>query len=349
MNAPFSSSDYAALATGIAVLDRDLHVVWMNDALAETLQVGVRSLRGQDLSALVDEPGFADQVARVLEGRPPVRMRAVTLHTLQGDSLHADMDMQRLGPGELLLEVHRLSDSSTGVPPLSATLRGFAHEVKNPLAGLRGAAQLLQRRVEDPQLADLAGMVINEADRLATLADRLLHHGGRPQLGPVDMHALLDRVQAVLDGQPQAARIVRDYDPSLPDCIGDADRLQQLLLNLARNAVEAGARTLVFRTRVEHGLRLGDRVLRTALRVDVIDDGGGVPDALGDSLFQPLVSGRADGTGLGLALARETALEHGGDLRHARQSGSTVFSLFLPLGEPPAQPGATAPTKSPSP
>ncbi|MBB6184829.1 two-component system sensor histidine kinase NtrB [Oleiagrimonas soli] len=333
MSAPFSTDDLGVLATGIALLDRDLRVLWLNDALAETLEVGVRSLRGQDFSALVAEPRFAEQVARVLAGQTQVRMRAVTLHTLHGGSLRADLDLQVRAPDTLLLEVHALSDNAGSDTPLSATLRGFAHEVKNPLAGLRGAAQLLQRRVDDAGLADLAGMVIAEADRLATLADRLLRHGGRPQLGPVDMHAVLGRVEAVLDGQTQAPRIVHDYDPSLPAGTGDTDRLQQLLLNLARNAVEAGARTLTFRTRVEHGLRLGDHVLRTALRVDVIDDGDGVPEALRDTLFQPLVSGRADGTGLGLALARETAHEHGGELRCSSRPGATVFSLYLPLGE----------------
>ncbi len=338
MNAPFSSDIPDALATGLAVLDADLRVLWLNDALSEILQVGVRSLRGQVFPSRVAESAFVEQAARVLDGQPPVRMRATRLHTLQGEILHADLDLQRLAGGELLLEVHPLSEPDSRSPPLSATLRGFAHEVKNPLAGLRGAAQLLQRRVDGPDLANLAGMVISEADRLAALADRLLHHGGRPQLGSLDLHAVLDRIEAVLEGLPDTPRIVRDYDPSLPSCTGDADRLQQLLLNLARNAVDAGAHTLTLRTRVEHGLRVGERVLRTALRVDVIDDGPGVPDALRETLFQPLVSGRPDGTGLGLALARETALEHGGDLRHARLDDTTVFSLFLPLGEMPERP-----------
>jgi two-component system nitrogen regulation sensor histidine kinase GlnL len=117
----------------------------------------------------------------------------------------------------------------------------------------------------------------------------------------------------------------------VPDLHGDADRLQQVLLNLIRNAVEAGAQTLTLRTRIEHGVRVGERMLRMALRVDVIDDGAGVPVALRDSLFEPLVSGRADGTGLGLALSREIAHEHGGELRCSSRPGYTVFSLHLPL------------------
>jgi two-component system nitrogen regulation sensor histidine kinase GlnL len=319
------------LATGLALLDSGLCVVWLNDALAEILEVGVRSIRGHNFSSLVGEPRFAEQCARVFADPQRMRMRAVTLHTLRGETFGADLDLQVHDAGHLLLEVHALADASMHATPLSATLRGFAHEVKNPLAGLRGAAQLLQRRIDDSELAALAGMVISEADRLATLADRLLHHGGRPQLGEIDLHELLGRATAVMDGQVQALRILHDYDPSLPACTGDADRLQQLILNLMRNAVEAGAQQVTLRTRVEHGLRLGERMERTAIRVDVLDDGGGVPDELRDSLFQPLVSGRPDGTGLGLALARETAHEHGGELRCNSQPGSTVFSLLLPL------------------
>ena len=215
--------------------------------------------------------------------------------------------------------------------PLSATLRGFAHEVKNPLAGLRGAAQLLQRRVDTDDLRALAGLIIDEADRLDALANRLLHHDGAAQLGPVNIHQLLERLTDLLQAETAAPQLRHDYDPSVPDLHGDADRLQQVLLNLARNAVQAGSNNLTFRTRIEHRIRLGDRVHRMVLRVDVVDDGPGVPPALRETLFQPLVSGRADGTGLGLALSREIAAEHGGDLRYMSRPGETTFSLYLPL------------------
>jgi two-component system nitrogen regulation sensor histidine kinase GlnL len=327
---------YARLATGVAVLDAQLHVVWLNDALCEVLGVGVRPLHGQAFSTLVGEDSFPRQAARVLAGEPPVRMREIPLHTLRDEVHAADISLQVLEPGRLLVEIHVLVDPGPRETPLSATLRGFAHEVKNPLAGLRGAAQLLQRRVADADLENLATMIIHEADRLATLADRLLRHGSRARVEAVDLHDVLDRITAVLQGEANAPQFTFDYDPSLPPCTGDADRLQQLLLNLARNALEAGARHLTLRTRVEHSLRLGERMVRTALRVDVIDDGPGVPDALLESLFQPLVSGRADGTGLGLALARETAHEHGGELRHVPQPDVTQFSLYLPVGGKPS-------------
>jgi two-component system nitrogen regulation sensor histidine kinase GlnL len=257
-------------------------------------------------------------------------LRALQLRTAAGRETQVDIAIQPFEQG-LLLEVHALAEPAAVGSPLSATLRGFAHEVKNPLAGLRGAAQLLQRRVGTDDLQSLAGLIIDEADRLAALANRLLHHDGAPQLGPVNIHHLLERLADLLQAQPQPMLLKHDYDPSVPDVLGDPDRLQQILLNLARNAQEAGAKTLTLRTRVEHGLRWGDRVLRMALRIDVIDDGPGVPASLRDTLFQPLVSGRADGSGLGLALSREIAREHGGELRYVSRPGETVFSLYLPL------------------
>jgi two-component system nitrogen regulation sensor histidine kinase GlnL len=249
----------------------------------------------------------------------------------RGSETWVDIQLQPLDDQQLLLEVHVLASPSTIASPLSATLRGFAHEVKNPLAGLRGAAQLLQRRVGDEDLQALAGLVIAEADRLAALANRLLYRDGARRPVPVNIHEPLERLSDLLLAEPAPVRLRFDYDPSLPDVLGDADQLQQLLLNLARNAIEAKARTLTLRTRVEHGVRLGERMLRMALRVEVIDDGHGIPSALRDTLFEPLVSGRADGSGLGLALAREIAREHGGELRCASRPGETTFTLYLPL------------------
>ena len=318
------------MTTGLVLVDADLRLVWINRALAEWIELGPRSAVGQPLALLLREPETLVLAARVIEQQRPLQLRGLTLRTAGGRESLVDIALQPFDAG-LLLELHTLAEPAASGSPLSATLRGFAHEVKNPLAGLRGAAQLLQRRVATDDLRSLAGLIIDEADRLATLANRLLHHDGAPQLGAVNMHHLLERLTDLLQAQPQALRLKHDYDPSVPDLLGDADRLQQILLNLARNAQEAGAQTLTLRTRVEHGLRWGDRMLRMALRIDVIDDGPGVPASLRDTLFQPLVSGRADGSGLGLALSREIAREHGGELRYASRPGETVFSLYLPL------------------
>ncbi|HEX7814391.1 two-component system sensor histidine kinase NtrB, partial [Dyella sp.] len=279
------------MTTGLALVDGALRVEWLNPALAELLDIGPRSAVGQPLGLLLREPPWLEHADRVLADLGGLQLRGVTLESARGSETLVDLNLQALGPSQLSLEVHPLSKVAAAASPLSATLRGFAHEVKNPLAGLRGAAQLLHRRVQDEDLRALAGMVITEADRLAALANRLLHHDGAPRLAPVNIHERLERLCDLLQAEPTPIRLRHDYDPSLPDVLGDADRLQQLLLNLARNAIEAGATTLGLRTRVEHGIRLSERSLRTALRVDVIDDGPGIPVALRDTLFEPLVSG----------------------------------------------------------
>jgi two-component system, NtrC family, nitrogen regulation sensor histidine kinase GlnL len=318
------------MATGLALVDGDLRLCWINPALAEWLELGPRSAIGLSLGLWFDEEALA-QTSRALAEERPLQWRGMSLVAASGREITADIALQPF-EGGLLLEVHALAEPLANSSPLSATLRGFAHEVKNPLAGLRGAAQLLHRRVDNEDLRSLAGLIIDEADRLGVLANRLLHHDGAPQIGPVNIHQLLERLTDLLQAEPSPPQLRHDYDPSVPDLLGDADRLQQVLLNLARNALEAGAHTLTLRTRVEHGVRVGERMLRMALRVDVIDDGPGVPAALRDTLFQPLVSGRADGTGLGLALSREIAHEHGGELRYTSRPGETAFSLYLPMG-----------------
>ena len=325
-----SCPDLEPFATAMALVDPQLDLRAINPAMHEWLGAGARAWRGEPL-ALIDAqpPRLRDAASRALDEQRRVWLRGARLRSAIGERA-ADVALTPLAPHGVLLEVHpALADAAAGAR-LSESLRGFAHEVKNPLAGLRGAAQLLQRRALDAAAADLAGLIVGEADRLAALSDRLLHQRARQGLVDVNPHELIERVIALIGASEDAPRMRRDYDPSLPVLALDADRVQQALLNLARNAVEAGARELCWRTRAEHHARLGDHA-GLALRIDLVDDGCGVPAEIADSLFEPLVSARAGGTGLGLALAREIALEHGGELEHAGRPGATVFSLRLPF------------------
>jgi two-component system nitrogen regulation sensor histidine kinase GlnL len=272
-------------------------------------------------------------IARMRETDAPLALRNFELST-RDPPLRMDVAVSPWSSGGVLLELHAQStDAGSGPPPrISQSLRGLAHEVKNPLAGVRGAAQLLKRRLAEPEQVRLAELIIAEADRLGALTDRLLHPGGKPHLSAVNLHEVAERARALIaaEAAPEL-KLGRDYDPSLPTFRGDADRLQQLLLNLLRNALQAQAQSILVRTRAEHGALLNGQSVRLALRLDVIDDGDGVPEALRESLFLPLVSGRAEGTGLGLALAQEIAHEHGGQLAFRSRPGRTVFSLSLPL------------------
>lgn len=310
-----------ALATGVGYLDADGRLAWANPALAELLPAADRAGRNPDPRTW---PDFAAALARVRANGLAVRLPA---QPGRPGAPPLRIVLSPLGPAPgALLEVQP-DDTVAGVP-ITASLRALAHELKNPLGGLRGAAQLLARRVLDADLRAYAAIIVAEVDRLAGLTTRLLAPARPAAPVQVNVHGLLERVRLLQDGQQ--ATIVRDYDPSLPECPGEPDRLVQVLLNLVHNAQDAGARRIVLRTRAEHGARLAGGRGR-AVRIDVQDDGAGVPDAVRATLFLPLVSGRDGGTGLGLAIAHEIVAEHGGRIAYDSRPGATVFSLWLPL------------------
>ncbi|HMM56461.1 MAG: PAS domain-containing protein [Xanthomonadales bacterium PRO7] len=317
------------LTTGVAVLDDTLRFVHANPAFVEL--TGLARWRGCPLETLGESScALTALIERAFVADSASMQRGLEL-SVRSAHIRIDVTASRCDAG-VLLEMHPHSPLDSTSAPVSQSLRGLAHEVKNPLAGLRGAAQLLRRRLGDPDQQRLAELIIAEADRLGTLTDRLLHPGGKPHLSVVNLHEVAERARALIavEAAPET-RLERDYDPSLPVFRGDADRLLQLLLNLLRNALQAGATTIRLRTRAEHAAVLGGQSVRLALRLDVIDNGQGVPESLRESLFAPLVSGRAGGTGLGLALAREVAIEHGGQLDFRSRPGHTVFSVLLPL------------------
>src|SRR5574337_1076649 len=317
------------LTTGIAVLDDALRFGHANAAFVEL--TGLARWRGCPLAVLgASSAALAALIERALSADSAATLRGLEF-SVRSVRVRIDATATR-GDAGVLLEMHPHSPLDATSAPVSQSMRGLAHEVKNPLAGLRGAAQLLRRRAADADQRRLAELIIAEADRLGALTDRLLHPAGKPHLSVVNLHEVAERARALIaiEAAPQI-RIERDYDPSLPTFRGDADRLLQLLLNLLRNALQAGATEIRLRTRAEHAAVLGGQSVRLALRLDVIDNGQGVPESLRESLFAPLVSGRAGGTGLGLALAREVAIEHGGQLDFRSRPGHTVFSVLLPL------------------
>ena len=327
---------FGQLETGVALLDRQGVLVYANPAFCELF--GISPSRSRDLRLLaLGEPAkiFIPLAERVRAGAASLRLREQILETRNGRSLHADISASPSNNDGVLIEVHELGADigATSTTRLSESLRGLAHEVKNPLAGVRGAAQLLKRRLTDPELIRLAELVMAEADRLVTLTDRLLQPGGKPHLSVLNLHEVAERARALIAAEAQPAlRLDRDYDPSLPTLRGNGDRLLQLVLNLMRNALQAKATRISLRSRAEHNVLIGEKAARLAARLDVIDDGHGVPEELRHTLFMPLVSGRSKGTGLGLALAQEIAQEHGGTLSYRSRPGHTVFSLLLPLG-----------------
>jgi two-component system nitrogen regulation sensor histidine kinase GlnL len=215
-----------------------------------------------------------------------------------------------------------------------AMVRQLAHEIKNPLGGLRGAAQLLERQLKDPGLHEYTTVIIAEADRLAALVDALLGPGQPPRKEPVNIHELVQHVGHLLAAEaPAGVAIERDYDPSLPRLRLDRNQIIQALLNLGRNAIQAvGERgRIVLRTRALTNASIGSRRYRVVASIQVEDDGPGVPTELKDTVFYPLVTGRQGGTGLGLAVAQDLIGRHDGLIEFDSRPGRTVFTLLLPF------------------
>ena len=220
----------------------------------------------------------------------------------------------------------------------SELLRNLAHEIRNPLGGLRGAAQLLEHELPQPSLREYTQVIIKEADRLQGLMDRLLVPHRVPKYEPTNIHEVLERVRSLLLAEsPNNIKVQRDYDTSLPELIGDREKLIQAVLNIARNAVQAllsqgtEQAKITLRTRAARQVTLSRKRYRVGIRLDIIDNGPGIPADMVDKIFYPLVSGREGGSGLGLALAQTFVTQHHGMIECKSQPGQTCFTILLPV------------------
>lgn len=331
------------LQTAVIVLDADMGPRYMNPAAEDLLCVsGAGERWGETAGRLLRR----NRVQPLVE-RASRENRDLSIQDLRwsqaGHKTWLDVRVRTLPDGGWLLELHDASLRRAAQAEarrherrvLSRRVaRQLAHEIRNPLAGLHGAAQLLERDEPDPQRRELAAIVQREVARLQRLVERVLGPAGRPDMRPGNIHTPVDHVRALLQAEAgDRTRIVRDYDPSLPEVEFDADGIEQILLNLGRNAVQAGAGEVVLRTRIARNATWGGERHRLAIAVEVVDDGPGVPEELAESLFFPFVTGRADGTGFGLALAQELADRHGGSIDFDSRPGQTVFRLLLPVPE----------------
>jgi two-component system nitrogen regulation sensor histidine kinase GlnL len=219
-------------------------------------------------------------------------------------------------------------------------IRNLAHEIKNPLGGIRGAAQLLEMELDSKDLTEYTQVIIREADRLQTLVDRLLAPHRKPHVvGDVNMHEVCERVRSLILAEfPKGLKVVRDYDISIPEFRGDREQLIQAVLNIAHNAAQAltdrraeGDAELTLRTRIARQVTFGKQRYRLALELHVIDNGPGVPDSIKDRIFFPLISGREGGSGLGLTLAQTFVQQHHGSIECDSMPGRTDFKILIPL------------------
>ncbi len=340
------------LTTAVLLLDAELRLQYMNPAAEMLLAVSGQRNHGQFISELFTESAEALAALRqAVSQAHPFTKREATLTSLNGHSLTVDYAVTPIPARRetlLLLEIHprdrllRITKEEAQLSKQETTkllVRGLAHEIKNPLGGIRGAAQLLSRELQEPSLRDYTDVIIEEADRLRNLVDRMLGSNKLPSLAMTNIHEVLERVCSLVDLESQGRiTLVRDYDPSIPDVLIDREQMIQAVLNIVRNAMQALASQsdlhlgrITLRTRTLRQFTIGHTRHRLVCKVEIIDNGPGIPPELQDTIFYPMVSGRADGTGLGLAITQNIISQHQGLIECESHPGHTVFALFLPL------------------
>ncbi len=348
------------LSTAVLLLDRELRVQYANPAAEMLLSLSASRLVGEPLPAcFLAEQDARDALYAALENGHPFSKREAELLVNPLHRITVDYTVSPLiepnRPLQLLMELQqidrlqRISREEALIAGHNATralVRGMAHEIKNPLGGIRGAAQLMERALPDgSDLREYTRVVIDEADRLRALADRMLGPRNLPHFRPVSMLESLERVRNLICAEtPGEVDIVRDYDPSLPDIDADQDQLIQVLLNIVRNARQAitenpqphDAGRIVLRSRAMRQVTIGSLRHRLVCRVEIEDNGPGIPRDMLDSIFFPMVSGRANGSGLGLSIAQSIVNQHHGLIECDSTPGRTVFTVLIPFEQPPS-------------
>jgi two-component system nitrogen regulation sensor histidine kinase GlnL len=344
-----SSSVLDNLGSGVIVFERDLRVSYVNQTAEMLLGVSAKHVLGELPTTWMACQGEAvvDLIKASAIGSP-ITKRGVVLSTDRGNvtvdctvTPILDDDGTRLTIVELQqvdrrMRISREERLITQQVLTRDVVRGLAHEIKNPLGGLRGAAQLLEAELESAELKEYTHIIIQEADRLQELLNRMLGPSRRPSYGPVNIHHVLERVRSlVLAETGDRIEIVRDYDPSIPELVGDADQLIQAVLNIVRNAsriLDQGG-TVTLQTRIQRQLTIGNARYRLAAQIDIIDDGPGIPPEIADTLFFPMVTAGTGGMGLGLSIAQSLINQHKGLIECSSRKGKTIFTIFLPLGD----------------
>ena len=357
MNYDLPKSLLDNLTTAVLLLNENLRVRYLNPAAEHLLAASLSQLVGIPIRQLISEndPNAHADMETALAELHPYTKREAQLHVANTPhSTTVDYTITPLVepgyPRSLLMEIRpldrlmRISREDGIINAHQATralVRGVAHEVKNPLGGIRGAAQLLARELHDESLREYTDIIIDEVDRLRNLVDRMLGPRKLPKLAQVNIHEILERVRAVLLAEDDGIAVERDYDPSLPELWGDKDQLIQAILNIVRNPPHPPQENpsqkdpkIMVRTRALRQFTIGHVRHRLILLVEVEDNGPGVDKELQETMFYPMVSGRASGTGLGLSISQSIVNQHHGLIECDSQPGKTIFRLLLPLEKP---------------
>lgn len=336
--------------TACVCLDTDLRVTYMNPAAEMLFAIGAKKAAAAPFLQIIHVPEqISSRLDQVLKYDRRFTKRAVSLlkpghdEPIVVDCTISPYQSEWQEKKGLLIEFHSV-DHQVKIARENAMLsqqeiarsllRGLAHEIKNPLGGLRGAAQLLARELDSDEQKEYTDIIIREADRLHALIDRMLGPNQRPKVSAVNIHEVLEYVRKLTLAEASASiSITADYDPSIPSFQADRDHFVQVFLNITRNAVQAlnGKGHITYRTRVKRYITIGRRLHKLVGIFEIIDNGPGIPEDIVDSIFYPMITGRADGTGLGLSIAQSLINQQGGLIECESVPGRTVFKILVPL------------------
>lgn len=344
-----------SLKTALILVNETFEVSFANEAALNLLETGINQVRERPLSDFLVEDSFnQQQILRALDSKEDYRETGVPMCFRDGRNTIVDINANIIivnGVVQALLEINQVDkqrkitqESQQYAQQLAARelVRGLAHEIKNPLGGIRGAAQLLEKKLPNIEEKEFTQMIIDQADRLRNLVDRLLGPNSLPQKRQFNLHQILDKVQSVIMNDLSfSMELTRDYDPSIPDLYADPDMLQQAILNIARNASQALQSyaqehieykpTITFTTRIERQCVIKGVRHQLCAKVTIIDNGPGIPADLKDTIFYPMVSSKENGSGLGLSIAQTLTDHHNGKIDVQSFPGFTEFSIYIPI------------------
>jgi len=339
------------LTSAIIVLDENFCLFHLNPAAEDLFKTSDRRSRNAYIGDLLYRPESTLKALRNVQKKGITHIaRKAQLRLANGTKLLVDYSVSsfnELDQEFLLIEIQELDRSyhiSRGETLISnhettqELVRNLGHEIKNPLGGIRGAAQLLAQELPNEELQDYTNVIINEADRLVNLVDRLTGSYRKPRMAKHNIHEVLERVRSLLEAESKGSiTFVRDYDPSIPEVTCDVEQLIQAVLNIVRNAMEALGDSqqedpqIILRTRAYSHSTIGLTMHKLVARIEIIDNGPGISSDIIETIFYPLITGRAEGTGLGLSIAQSILKQHNGLIECESQEGQTRFILSLPL------------------
>jgi two-component system, NtrC family, nitrogen regulation sensor histidine kinase GlnL len=337
------------LSTAILILDHELKLCFINQAAESLLEISSRRSIGHPIVELIPAAAAIESILLdAIRTNQRYTQRKAQLHLISGTDLTVDFTISpssedqwprlivEFQPQDRYLRIDRDAALQEHQEVTRLMIRSLAHEIKNPLGGIRGSAQLLQSELADPELHEYTNIIIEESDRLTSLVDRLLGPRTLPSFKSANIHEILERIRKLTELDANSnLEIIRDYDPSIPEICIDAEMMQQAILNIVRNAMQGLDHTpepqIRIVTRTERQFTIASVRHRNVLRIDITDNGPGIPETLKEHLFYPMISGRPNGTGLGLSVAHSIVHQHQGIIEFESIPGETTFTIIIPL------------------